>query len=95
VGCGQPSEPEEDPRVRTSGVRRLLMEWDPLGVAGICGGGCFAPAGGVLLRACRSAVAVPNDIGPAVIESVFRDWRIHQMVAQDIPSGTRPKLCRP
>jgi len=39
--------------------------------------------------ACRSAAAVPNDIGPAVIERVFRDWRIDQMAMEDIPSGTR------
>ena len=45
--------------------------------------------GKFLLRACRSAAAVPNDIGPAVIERVFRDWRIDQMAMEDIPSGTR------
>ena len=50
------------------------------------------PGGRLLVRACRSAVAVPDDIDPAVIESVFRDWRIDQMAAQDIPSGTRSKL---
>jgi hypothetical protein len=33
--------------------------------------------------------AVPNDIGPAVIERVFRGWRIDQMTAEDIPAGTR------
>jgi hypothetical protein len=32
---------------------------------------------------------VPNDIGPAVIERVFGGWRIDQMTAEDIPSGTR------
>jgi len=45
--------------------------------------------GQFLLRACRSAAAAPNDIGPAVIEHVFRDWRIDQMTTEDIPSGTR------
>ena len=45
--------------------------------------------GQFLLRACRSAAAAPNDIGPAVIERVFRDWRIDQMTTEDIPSGTR------
>jgi SAM-dependent methyltransferase len=45
--------------------------------------------GQFVLRACRSAAAVPNDIGPAVIESVFRDWRIDQLSTEDIPSGTR------
>jgi SAM-dependent methyltransferase len=45
--------------------------------------------GRLLLRACRSAAAVPNDIGPAVIERVFGGWRIDQMTAEDIPSGTR------
>lgn len=32
---------------------------------------------------------MPNDIGLAVIERVFRDWRIDQMTTEDIPSGTR------
>lgn len=45
--------------------------------------------GQFLLRACRSAAAVPNDIDPAVIGRVFRNWRIDQMTADDIPSGTR------
>jgi SAM-dependent methyltransferase len=45
--------------------------------------------GQFLLRACRSAAAVPNDIGPDVIEHVFRDWHIDQMTTEDIPSGTR------
>lgn len=45
--------------------------------------------GRFLLRACRSAAAMPNDIGLAVIERVFRDWRIDQMTTEDIPSGTR------
>lgn len=45
--------------------------------------------GQFLLRACRSAAAVPNDIDPAVIERVFHDWRIDQMSIEDIPSGTR------
>jgi SAM-dependent methyltransferase len=45
--------------------------------------------GKFLLRACRSAAAVPNDIGPAVIDRVFRDWRIDQVTVEDIPSGTR------
>ena len=47
------------------------------------------PGGRFLLRACRSAAGVPNDIGPAVIEGVFRDWRIGQLTMEDIPSGTR------
>jgi SAM-dependent methyltransferase len=45
--------------------------------------------GQFLFRACRSAAAVPNDIGPAVIERVFRDWRIEQLTSEEIPSGTR------
>jgi hypothetical protein len=32
---------------------------------------------------------VPNDIGPAVIERDFRDWRIEQLTSEEIPSGTR------
>jgi SAM-dependent methyltransferase len=47
------------------------------------------PGGRFLLRACRSAAAVPNDIGPALIERVFDGWRIDQLTTQDIPSGTR------
>jgi SAM-dependent methyltransferase len=45
--------------------------------------------GQFLLRACRSVAAVPNGIGPTVIERVFRDWRNDQMTTEDIPSGTR------
>jgi SAM-dependent methyltransferase len=45
--------------------------------------------GRFLLRACRSAAAVPNDIGPAVLEHVFRGWHIDQLTAEDIPSATR------
>jgi hypothetical protein len=33
---------------------------------------------------------VPDDIGPAVIGRVFRDWRTDQIYAQDIPSGNQP-----
>ena len=63
MGCGQPSEPEKDTRVRTSGAPPA-KGWDPLGV--------------------------PDDIGPAVIGRVFRDWRTDQIYAQDIPSGNQP-----
>jgi SAM-dependent methyltransferase len=47
------------------------------------------PGGRFLLRACRSAAAVPNGIGPATIEAVFRGWRIDQMTVAEIPSDTR------
>jgi hypothetical protein len=47
------------------------------------------PGGRLLLRACRSIAAVPDDTGPAVIERVFRDWRTDQISAQDIPSGSQ------
>jgi SAM-dependent methyltransferase len=47
------------------------------------------PGGRFLLRACRSAAAVPNDIGPALLERVFDGWRIDLLTTQDIPSGTR------
>jgi hypothetical protein len=50
--------------------------------------GCFARRR-LLRRACRSAAVVPDDIGPAVIERVFRDWRTGQIYAQDIPSGNQ------
>jgi SAM-dependent methyltransferase len=50
--------------------------------------------GRFLLRACRSAAAVPNDIGPPVLERVFRGWHIDQLTAEDIPSG-HPDHARP
>jgi hypothetical protein len=36
-------------------------------------------------------LGVPDDIGPAVIGRVFRDWRTDQIYAQDIPSGNQPR----
>jgi hypothetical protein len=39
-------------------------------------------------------LGVPDDIGPAVIGRVFRDWRTDQIYAQDIPSGNQPMPAR-
>ena len=45
--------------------------------------------GRFLLRACRSAAGVPNDIDQAVIAHVFAGWQLACITGQDIASGTR------
>ncbi|HTX26967.1 MAG TPA: methyltransferase domain-containing protein [Streptosporangiaceae bacterium] len=47
------------------------------------------PGGRLLLRACRTAAGVANDIEPGLIERVFAGWRLDQIAVQDIPSQTR------
>jgi SAM-dependent methyltransferase len=47
------------------------------------------PGGRLLLRACRTAAGVPNDIDPGLIERVFAGWHLDQVVLSDIPSQTR------
>jgi hypothetical protein len=47
------------------------------------------PGGRLLLRACRTAAGVPNDIDPGLIERVFAGWHLDQIVSRDIPSQTR------
>lgn len=45
--------------------------------------------GRFLLRACRSAAGVPNDIDQAMIAHVFAGWQLARITGQDIASGTR------
>jgi SAM-dependent methyltransferase len=45
--------------------------------------------GRFLLRACQSAVGVPNDIDQAMIEHIFGDWHLARITRQDIVSDTR------
>jgi SAM-dependent methyltransferase len=47
------------------------------------------PGGRLLLRACRSAAGVANDIDQALIEHVFAGWHLDQVGVRDIPSDTR------
>jgi SAM-dependent methyltransferase len=47
------------------------------------------PGGRLLLRACRTAAGVANDIDQGLIERVFAVWHLDQIALQDIPSQTR------
>jgi SAM-dependent methyltransferase len=52
-------------------------------------GRVLRPGGRFLLRACRTAAGVPNDLSPEVIKGVFTGWRIDSITAEDIVSDTR------
>ncbi len=45
--------------------------------------------GRFLLRACRSAAGVPNDIDQTMIVHVFAGWQLARVTGQSIASGTR------
>jgi SAM-dependent methyltransferase len=47
------------------------------------------PGGRFLLRACRTAAGVANDLTPHAIERVFRGWHISNITSEDIVSDTR------
>lgn len=47
------------------------------------------PGGRFLLRACRTAAGVANDLTVPVIERVFAGWTIESITAEDIVSDTR------
>jgi SAM-dependent methyltransferase len=47
------------------------------------------PGGRFLLRACRSAAGIANDIDRALITHVFRGWQLDELAVRDIPSDTR------
>jgi SAM-dependent methyltransferase len=47
------------------------------------------PGGRLLLRACRTAAGVANDIDQGLIGRVFAGWHLDQIALQDIPSQTR------
>jgi SAM-dependent methyltransferase len=47
------------------------------------------PGGRFLLRACRTAAGVANDLSAPVIERVFAGWSIESITSQDIVSDTR------
>ena len=47
------------------------------------------PGGRFLLRACRTAAGVANDLSAPVIERVFAGWSIESITSEDIVSDTR------
>jgi SAM-dependent methyltransferase len=47
------------------------------------------PGGRFLLRACRTAAGVANDLSVPVIERVFAGWSIESITPEDIVSDTR------